>query len=440
MRCNNILIISVLLLIPLQIFTAELDVNGALYGLVQFDNTKGGGLESGSVSGDGDQKFYWDGALDIQFTLSTTEDVGLISTIRFDRVLMSNTAKSDFPNRWRGIYSQEHNIAGVGNLGAGLASAYVALTDLPLSKITSIGLMEWRMGHSGWYNAYHSRLYSPSNIAYYHPYGTVTDFAIGSVGISSAFGIEDNDKTIVGTTVNFSNMLTMTFFTDNSTSDLYTLFMNRFASNMPKYWHAVMRRDGELPNDGPYYSKGFLSTIHIGTELFLPLSNGITIYNLFAFHNYKDEERSEGLITGGKWITIYPEVTIPLFVNIIGGMKLNYFKFNKSDTFGINKDSTMDISLFAGAEYLLNKSSSISFLWELIYPHTSAVDDVTTYINEDVNFHHTFTPSFNLTISDNIELISYYGYSMWDPSYDNPDTSIKENRQMIIGSLLKGSF
>jgi len=430
----------IILFVVAGAFAQEFDIKGAYYGLLTYDKVEGTGLEGGDVSGDGDSKFYWDSALDLQLTLSAREDIGLITVFRFDKMMMNNPTESNFEQRWLGRYSQEQNIASIGNMGVGLARAYITFIDLPISKATSIGLMEWKTGYGGWYNAYHSRLYAPCNIAYYHPYGIVSGFSVGDIEIECEFGVENTDKVITGTTINLYNKLNASLFTDNSTSDLYSMWVNRFAGSMPDYWHADMRFTNKLIYNGPYYSKGPFATVHLGTELNIPFTNGINIYTLFAYHHYKDSSREQGKITGGEWITIYPEVKVPLFLNIVGGFKMDYFKFNKTDVFGFKNSTTKDFSLFAGAQYNLSPYSSISFLWELVYPHTSAEDNISTVQNESVNFHHTFTPSFNINIDGSIELVSYLSYSMWDPSYDIKDTSIRENREMVIGSSIKGSF
>jgi len=429
-----------IVILSFHVFAQEFDIKASYYGLLTYDKITGTGLESGDLTGDGDSKFYWDSALDLQVTLAARENIGLITVLRFDRMMMNTPSKSSFEQRWLGIYPQEQNIASVGNTGVGLARAYITFADLPISKATSIGLMEWKTGYGGWFNAYHSRLYAPCNIAYYHPYGIFSNFTLGNIGMGCAFGVENTDKVILGTTINLSDKFITDFFSDNSTSDLYSIWVNRFASSMPDYWHANMRFTNQLVYNGPYYLKGPFATVHLGTELNLPFTNGMNIYTLFAYHHYKDSNREQGKITGGDWITIYPEVKVPLFLNIVGGIKMDYFKFNKTDTFGFKKNTTTDFTLFAGAEYKLSPNSGISFLWEFVYPHTSAEDNISTPQNEHVNFHHSFTPSFNFNMGGSIELVSYFSYSMWDPSYDVQGTNIKENREMIIGSVIKGSF
>jgi hypothetical protein len=277
-------------------------------------------------------------------------------------------------------------------------------------------------------------------LIYYHPFGLLATRTFGSVSLSFALGLEDTDRLILGSKFRIGD-ITGAFFTDNYTSDLYSLWSARYASNMPGYWEGRLRRDGILIQIDPY-KNDFGDTIHLGAIYSGQLFNKLNLYSLFAFHNYRDKNTEQGQLTGGQLIQIYPEVSFPFIGNSIvltGGVFYEYWKFNQPDIFE-TKNKTMDYKLFSQVSFSLSGSNTVAVLFEFVEPHTSGVDFTNTYYNESEDFHYSIMPRFINNFLENVSMETYFKYSTWGPTYNNPETTYAENVEYILGTSLRGYF
>lgn len=438
---RTLTIILALVVMAGLLFSLEVGVNGNFYADINSDFSEGSGMDGGSdLVNDGDEENIWDLSVDLIFSAIFSEDLMVKTNIRADKFLINNNYRQGHSYiRWRDHYILERDDRGLGT-GVVLSECYLEYTGIPGVSREHFGLMEWRFGNGGIYNSIVSRNYPPSHIVYYQPFGTLSTFNYGNLSMSFAFGIEDPDRMIIGGKVSYGGF-SGAFFTDNYTSELYSLWSARYASKMPGYWEGYLRSDGTLIQQDPYKTK-FGDSIHLGVEYTGNPFGNLNLYALFAFHNYKDKNREQGQFTGGKLIQFYPEVTVPMFgglLDLTGGVFFEYWKFTEQDIFDL-KSTTMDYTLFSQAMLNLSEGERVGVLFEFVEPHTAGVDSSSTDRDESTDYHYSFLPRFITQLGETVSLETYFRYSLWGPTYDDPDTEYVDNVEYILGTSLRGYF
>jgi hypothetical protein len=436
-----LIIALVLLFASLPAMAIDVGLNGKFFAGVAYDFYTGAIMSDNTVYLDGDAPEHYGLAADLRFSALFNEGLTAAAVLRADNLNQDPLYLYDIHQNSFGQYYLTSKDSRK-KINTELNQVYINWPGFLGFSNVVVGKYELRLGDGGEYNLFKSGFYPTSHIAWLNPTGIMLERNLFSALGSKLFaGVGDSDNAIFGLSTSYHS-LSITALAESNSYDVGRIFGDNYLNNMPSYWRAEYAIEGRFSSRGPFSDTRFGHTIHVGAEFSHQFGSRLNLTTLFAYHYFKDVAPENHDYTGGSIVQFYPELMFSLKspLKILVGAFAERYAFNDPDVHPFKAKNTFAYTVFSEARIDLRDLGYFGFMFEFAQPDTKSQDVSSTPQAEQIDYHYSLTPHFVLHPVETVDLESYFTYSLWDKSWDDPTTNYNERVVKMLGFKVRTTF